>query len=138
MLPPGQLDVQLPFRHAAPAEQACPQSPQLAGSVRVSEQLAPQSVWVAVQDAAHTPPMHDVPALQTSPHCPQLALSDIVFPHEAPVSWFPEGASFFPESKTVTGPPSSCGVPIEEDPPLHPATPSAIPMMPTTSPRMYM
>ncbi len=62
-----------------PAEQACPQPPQLAASLRRSwQRLSWHSVWPVVQLGQlagwQRPPTQAVPAVQVLPHAPQLAL----------------------------------------------------------------
>jgi hypothetical protein len=71
--------VQRPSRHAWPAPHDVPQAPQLAGSMRVSAQVAdaplPQSESGAAHESAQAPIEQRLPAGQARPHIPQLAAS---------------------------------------------------------------
>jgi hypothetical protein len=65
----------------APPVHACPQLPQLSGSVLKSTQLLPHKCSVPVQFIAHDPVVHTIVAPHACPHEPQFAGSACVFTH---------------------------------------------------------
>ncbi|MDB4928828.1 MAG: hypothetical protein JWM10_1312, partial [Myxococcaceae bacterium] len=69
--PSGQ--VQRPPLQVPP--QVAPHAPQLASSLAVFTQVAPQRVWPAGHAATHAPAVHAWPAAQARPQAPQLAAS---------------------------------------------------------------
>jgi len=69
--PGWQLAAHCPAAHTAPAAQALPHAPQLAGSVRGSTHLSPHACIPAGH--THAPPLQSFPAEQRLPHDPQFA-----------------------------------------------------------------
>lgn len=83
---------QVPPMHAWPVEQALPHEPQLAASVLVSTQAAPQRVCPIGQSGGrHAPPLQLSPIAQALPQAPQFMASEEVSMQVAPHRCWPIG-----------------------------------------------
>jgi hypothetical protein len=85
-----QVSRHAPPEQAVPLSHRTPQPPQLALSVAVSTQNAPQSFSPATHVGEQRPAEHDVPAVHPLPHAPQLRLSEEVTTQLPPQSVSPE------------------------------------------------
>jgi hypothetical protein len=86
--PDGQA-AQTPLVHTLPDGQACPQVPQLFGSLASLTQALLHST--SPDGQPQTPAVQDAPDAQTCPHAPQLFGSDVSVTHLLPHTTCPEG-----------------------------------------------